>query len=250
MKNYFISPLEQFEITIFQPLNFFGLLDFSFTNTSVYLILSTIVAFIFLYSGVRKATLIPSRWQSVVELIYQFILGMIKQQVGPAGIRYFPFIFLIFIFILFSNLLGLLPFGFTTTGHIIITFTLALSINLGLVFLGFYRHGLLFLKLFVPQEAPAALLPLIVVIEVVSYLLRTFSLSIRLFANMMAGHTLLNILSSFIIAFANTNFWFFAIMPFVLVFAVVCLEFGIAFLQAYVFTILVCIYLNDSINLH
>ena len=246
----FFTPLEQFEIIIIQPLNFFNLFDFSFTNSSFYLILVASLVFVFLKFGVYKISLIPSNFQSVVELIYKFIIDVIKQQTGYKGLKYFPLIFVIFLFILFSNLIGLLPFGFTTTGHIIITFTLALSLNLGLIILGFMKHKFKFLKLFVPSDAPKLLLPLIVVIEVVSYSLRTFSLSIRLFANMMAGHTLLHILSSFIIAFANSSFFFLAILPFVLVFAVVILEFGIAFLQAYVFVVLLCIYFNDSLNLH
>nr|AFZ64043.1 ATP synthase F0 subunit 6 [Phalansterium sp. PJK-2012] len=247
--NNFYTPLEQFEISILRPLTIFGL-DFSFTNSALYLAL-TAATLLFVYSfGIYEATLVPSRWQSVVEMVYKFVLDMIKQQAGNKGLQYFPFLFLIFNFILFSNLLGLLPFGFTTTGHLIITFTLAFSINLGLVFIGFMHHGIKFLKLFVPSDAPVFLLPLIVVIEVVSYCLRTFSLSIRLFANMMAGHTLLHILCSFIVAFLQSSIPFLGLLPFVLVLAVIGLELGIAFLQAYVFTILVCIYLNDSLNLH
>jgi ATP synthase subunit 6 len=247
--NNFYTPLEQFEISVLQPLGILSW-DFSFTNSSLYLLMTAATLLAVYVFGVYKATLIPTYWQSVTEMVYKFILDMIKQQVGNKGLQFFPFLFLIFNFILFSNLLGLLPFGFTTTGHIIITFTLALSINLGLIFIGFMHHGIRFLKLFVPSDAPVFLLPLIVVIEVVSYCLRTFSLSIRLFANMMAGHTLLHILCSFIVAFFQSSLPFLGLLPFVLVLAVIGLELGIAFLQAYVFTILVCIYLNDSINLH
>jgi F-type H+-transporting ATPase subunit a len=246
----FNTPLEQFEIVVLQPINLFGLIDLSFTNTSFYLLLTTVTILFFFIGSLRQATLVPSFWQSIAELFYLFILEMVKGQAGIRAISFFPFAFLLFNFVLFSNLLGLFPFGFTTTGQLVITFTIAFSINLGLLVMGFAYHGVGFLKLFVPNEAPLALIPLIVIIEVVSYALRTFSLSIRLFANMMAGHTLLNILSSFIIAFFKTNLWFLGVLPFALVFAVVGLEFGIAFLQAYVFTILVCIYLNDSLNLH
>jgi len=245
----FFTPLEQFEIALLKPMHFFGI-DLSFTNSSFYLLVALCTISAFYALGLYKANLIPNGWQSVGELIYKFVLDMIKSQVGAQGIKYFPFIFTIFNFVFFSNLLGLLPFGFTTTGHVIITFTLALSINIGLVIVGFMHHGIKFLKLFIPSEAPMALLPLIVVIEVVSYLLRTFSLSIRLFANMMAGHTLLFILSSFVLAFLASSFKIFAVLPLILIIAVVGLELAIAFLQAYVFTILTCIYLNDSINLH
>jgi F-type H+-transporting ATPase subunit a len=242
------TPLEQFEVKVLQPLSFFGLFDISFTNLSYYLLLaSTAIAF-FMLAGLYKAKLVPSRWQSAVELFYGFILGMVKQQAGREGFFLFPLFFFTFLFIFFSNLFGLFPFGFTPTGHIIITFVLAFSFNLGFLFIGFMKNGVSFLKLFVPSGSPAALLPLIVVIEVVSYLIRTFSLSLRLFANMMAGHTLLHILSSFVIAFIEANMVLFAIFPYLLVFFVGILEFGIAFLQAYVFVILLCIYLNDALH--
>lgn len=244
----FYTPLEQFEIVLLQPIHFFWI-DISFTNSTVYLFLTAVVISIFYGFGLYKAKFYPLPWQSANELVYKFVLGLVKEQVGPRGIQYFPFIFLIFNFVLFSNLLGLLPFGFTTTGHVIITFTIALSICLGILIIGFTMHGFKFLTLFVP-DAPKSLLPLIVVIEVVSYLMRPFSLGIRLFVNMMAGHTLLYILSSFVLAFINAGFKLVAIFPFVLILAVFCLELAIAFIQAYVFTILVCIYLNDSLNLH
>jgi ATP synthase subunit 6 len=244
------TPLEQFEIVVLQPINFFNVLDLSFSNVSVALLLVFFTICFFFFVGLKNTKFIPSYWQSIIESLYIFLLDMIKGQAGKKAIPYFPIIFTLFFFILFSNLLGLLPLGFTVTAQLINTFTIAFSINLALIILGFARHGFGFLSLFVPKEAPAALLPLIVVIEVVSYALRTFSLAIRLFANMMAGHTLLNILSSFVIAFLKTNLWFLFVFPFVLVLAVICLEIGIAFLQAYVFTILVCIYANDSLNLH
>lgn len=232
------------------PLQFSTYLDFTFTNSSLYLLVTTLLIFFVLGGGLNKATLVPSPWQSVVEFFYEFILGIAKQQAGPKGIKYFPLAFLLFVFILFSNLIGLLPLAFTTTAQVIVTLTLALSLNIGLIILGFFNHGLKFLSLFVPVGVPKVLMPLIIVIEVVSYLLRTFSLSIRLFANMMAGHTLLHILSSFSLGFAKTNFFVLSLLPFILVCAVIVLELGIAFLQAYVFVVLFCIYLNDSLNLH
>lgn len=244
----FFTPLEQFEILVFKPINFLGLIDISITNSTIYLLLSCILVFLFLKIGIHQSFLIPTPYQSSIELIYKFVLSIIKQQAGSSIVEFFPFFFTIFMFVLFSNLIGLLPFGFTTTGHIAVTFTLAFSINVGLFILGFVRHGLSFLKLFLPSGAPTALIPLIVVIEIVSYVLRSFSLSIRLFANMMAGHTLLFILSGFALPLINASTFFVALLPLVLVFAVVCLEFFIAFLQAYVFIVLLAIYFNDSLN--
>jgi len=173
---------------------------------------------------------------------------MIKEQTHNSALSYFPLFLVVFVFILFSNLIGLVPFSFTTTAQFAITFALALSFNLGFIFLGFYKHGYKFLKLFVPSDAPMLLVPLIVVIEVVSYLIRTFSLSIRLFANMMAGHTLLHILTTFSLKMMKGGVLgvLFSLLPFVLVLAVFVLEFGIALIQAYVFVILLCIYINDS----
>jgi ATP synthase subunit 6 len=247
--NVIYSPLEQFEIVVLKPLSFFSLFDISITNSTLYMLFTALCILSFLVFGVYNATIVPSTyWQSLVESTYEFIYDMLKQQTGSQGQQYFPIIFLTFLFILFSNLLGLMPFGFTTTGHIIVTFTLALSFNLGLLYTGFALHGLKFLKLFVPSNVPIAIIPLITVIEIVSYSIRTFSLSLRLFANMMAGHTLLNILSSFVIAMYNAGYAIVGIVPFILVLAITVLEFGIAFLQAYVFVILLCIYLNDALH--
>jgi len=245
------SPLEQFEINVLQPFRFFGF-DFSLTNSAVYSLLIFMSLYFLFYLGVSKPFLIPGRWQQVAESFYTFILDMVKQQAGPKAYRFFPLLFTTFMVILAANLLGLTPFGFTVTGHIIITFMLALSFNLGFLFLGLFLHKFKFFKFFVPSGVPKVLLPLIVVIEIVSYLIRTFSLSLRLFANMMAGHTLLQILSSFVMAFGKMSglIVLAAVVPFILVAAVTVLEVGIAFLQAYVFTILLCIYLNDALNLH
>jgi len=246
----FFTPLEQFEINPIQPLNIFGIFDATYTNSSHTILITTLVAFLFLSFGIYKIKLIPSYWQSVVEMLYLFIVDIVKQQAGVKAIKYFPIIFTTFMFILFSNLVGLVPENFTSTSHIIITFTLSLSFNLGFLMLGFITHGLSYLWFFVPSGAPKALLPLIVVIEVVSYCLRPFSLAIRLFANMMAGHTLLYILSSFVIALGQTKYFLLGLLPFILVAAVVFLEIGIAFLQAYVFAILLTIYLNDALNIN
>lgn len=246
-----ISPLEQFEILVLKGISL-GKLDISLTNSGLYIVLILLTILLLSYISLSRTFLVPGRWQTVAESFYTFVLDMVKNQAGKKAYPFFPLFITTFFVILFSNLLGLTPFGFTVTGHIIITFTLALAFNLGFIFLGISLHKFKFLTLFVPKGVPTVLLPLIVVIEVVSYFIRTFSLSLRLFANMMAGHTLLQILASFVVAFLAVPglIGFLAIIPFSLVFAVTVLEVGIAFLQAYVFTILLCIYANDSLNLH
>jgi F-type H+-transporting ATPase subunit a len=241
------SPLEQFELLILRPASFFGF-DYSLTNASLYLFLAFFTFnFIFIF-GLSKPKIIPTRIQYICETLFIFVIDIIKQQVGNKGLKYLPILFTIFILILFSNLVGLLPFAFTPTSHLILTLAIAFSCNLGLILIGFYENGIKFLLVFVPKGGPLWLMPLIIIIEFFSYLLRTLSLSIRLFANMMAGHTLLHILSSFIVAFINNGFLAISLFPFILVVAVLVLELGIAFLQAYVFLILLCIYLNDSFN--
>ena len=246
----FFTPLEQFEIDPVLPLSFFNLFDLSYTNSSHAVFITVLVSFLFLKLGIENAKIIPSYWQSVVELFYLFIVDIVKQQAGNKAVKYFPLIFTTFMFILFSNLIGLVPENFTSTSHIIVTFTLSLSFNIGFLLIGFITYGIHYLWFFVPSGAPKGLLPLIVVIEVVSYCLRPFSLAIRLFANMMAGHTLLYILSSFVIALGQTKYFVLGLLPFILVAAVIYLEIGIAFLQAYVFAILLTIYLNDALNIN
>jgi ATP synthase subunit 6 len=241
------SPLEQFSVIVQFPLSipFFGV-DITISNAVIYQVLILSVFNFFLYFTTKKNSFVPSRWQSVIELLYTFVGSLVRQQTGVNGVEYVPLFFTTFMFILISNLIGLMPFGFTMTSHILLTFTLALAFNIGFLILGFQKQGISFLKLFVPKGVPFLFKPLIIVIEVVSYLIRTFSLSLRLFANMMAGHTLLHILASFCFV-GGTIFSF---VPWLLVFAVVLLEFAIAFIQAYVFVILLTIYLNDSINGH
>lgn len=189
------SPLEQFELLVLLPLQSKRFLDISFTNATLFLCLAVILILIFFFFGLYRPRLIPHPFQLAVEGLFMFITNIVKQQAGNRGLRYLPLFFAIFLIILFSNLIGLLPFAFTPTSHLAFTLTLALSCNIALVIIGFKEHRLQFLQLFVPKGGPAWLIPLIVVIEVFSYLLRTLSLSVRLFANMMAGHTLLHILS-------------------------------------------------------
>jgi ATP synthase subunit 6 len=242
-----VTPLSQFEIVVLQPLSIVTL-DLSLSNFTVYLVFNSFFLLAFVLVPLLKPRFIPSVWQGLVESVYQFLLSIFQSQVqGNRGWAYFPAVFTVFLFILFSNVVGLLPFGFTLTSHFILTLFLALSFNLSFLYLGLFRGPVRFLGLFVPSGVSPALLPLVTVIEVVSYFLRTLSLSIRLFANMMAGHTLLFILSSFVLT-ALASSALVAMIPLLLVLGVIVLEFGIAFLQSYVFVVLLCIYLNDSYN--
>lgn len=241
------SPLETFEVLLYYPVTI--LFDLSVTNSTFYLLFAFSSLVVLFYLTSYRPFSVPNAYQVVSESVYKFILGMIKEQTHGSALSYFPVFLLTFLFILLSNLIGLVPFSFTTTAQFAVAFALALSYNLGFILLGFYNHNYKFLKLFVPSDAPVFLVPLIVVIEVVSYLIRTFSLSIRLFANMMAGHTLLHILTTFSIKMAKAGSGvalLFSVLPFVLVLSVFVLEFGIALIQAYVFVILLCIYINDS----
>ena len=239
------SPLEQFEIKRLIPIDIGGL-DLSFTNSALFMLIAVALATLFLTYSMRTRALVPGRLQSVAEISYEFIANMIRENVGTEGRRYFPFIFTLFMFILFGNLLGMMPYSFTYTSHIIVTFALAAVVFVGVTVIGFVRHGAKFLKLFVPDGVPVFLLPLLVVIEILSYLTRPISLSVRLFANMMAGHTMLKVFGGFVVALGVLAGW----APLAFVVALTGLEIGIAFLQAYVFTILTCIYLNDAIHLH
>jgi len=239
------SPLEQFEIKRLYEIHIGGI-DVSITNSAVFMLVAIALVTAFLTLGMRQHALIPGRWQSMVELSYEFIAKMVRDNVGSDGMRYFPFVFTLFMFILFCNLIGMVPFAFTVTSHIIVTFVMAAVVFLGVTVIGFIRHGTHFLKLFVPSGVPIFLLPLLVVIELLSYLTRPISLSVRLFANMMAGHTMLKVFGGFVVALGVLAGW----APLAFVVALTGLEIGIAILQAYVFAILTCIYLNDAINLH
>tara|TARA_B100000446_G_C10387477_1_gene282568 strand:- start:74 stop:703 length:630 start_codon:yes stop_codon:yes gene_type:complete len=209
------------------------------------MILTVLVVSIFLILSIKNKKVIPNRFQIISELLYEFIANMINDNIGHKGKKFFPFIFTLFTFILFGNLLGMLPYSFTFTSHIIVTFVLAMFIFLFITLIGIFMHGFKFFSLFVPKGAPMLMLPLMIPIEIISYLSRPISLSVRLFANMMAGHTMLKIFAGFIVPLG-----IFGIAPLMVDVALTALEVLIAFLQAYVFTILTCIYLNESINLH
>ncbi|MBX7145759.1 MAG: F0F1 ATP synthase subunit A [Alphaproteobacteria bacterium] len=239
------SPMAQFEIHKIVDMKI-GNFDVSFTNSSLWMVIAVVTILIFLLIGTRKRQLIPGRWQSMVELSYEFIASMIRENIGTEGLRYFPFIFTLFMFILFCNLLGMIPFSFTVTSHIIVTFSLAMAIFMGVTLIGIIRHGFSFLGFFVPKGVPFVLLILLVPIEILSYFTRPISLSLRLFANMMAGHMMLKVFGGFVVMLGI--FWGWA--PLLFIVGLTTLEVGIAILQAYVFTILTCIYLNDAIHLH
>lgn len=246
----FYSPFEQFELNVFYPI--FGKntnFDISITNTTITLIFAVSLIALLLVFSIYNAKVLPSRWQSIVELIYKFVQTLIKEQTGARGQPYFPLIFTVFLFILFLNLIGLMPYGFTVTAQVAVTGTLALSFFIGLTIIGFKEQGISFLKLFVPSGIPMWLLPLLIVIEIMSYSLRPLSLAIRLFANMLAGHVLLHIIAGAALVALSKNILL-AVAPWLFITAFMVLEIGIAFLQAYVFSILLCIYLHDSIYGH
>lgn len=249
--NIMYSPLEQFEIVKIIPIRF-GNLDLSFTNSSFFSILIVLLITLLILLSTTNKTIIPNNWQSISESLYEFTYGLIQENIGKEGQKYFPFIFTLFCFILFANLLGMVPYSFTITSHIIVTFGLSLSIFIAVTIIGFVKHKLHFLSILLPNGTPLALTFLLVPIELISYIAKAFSLAIRLFANMMSGHSLLKILAGFSWSMLSIGgiFYLLSIVPLIVVFAVTGLEIGIAILQAYVFTILTCLYLNDSIHLH
>lgn len=242
------GPLEQFEIKPIVPIQV-GDIDISFTNSALMMVVAIVVATLFLTLSVRRRDLVPGRLQNLAELSYEFIANMLRENVGTEGRRYFPFIFTLFLFVLFGNLLGMIPGAFTFTSHIAVTFALALFIFLAITLIGFARHGTHFLRLFFPEGAPLAAAPILIPIEVISYLSRPVSLSVRLFANMTVGHIILKIFAGFVVTL-GAYFVLPGVVPLVFLIALIALEFFVAALQAYIFTVLSCIYLNDAINLH
>ena len=238
------DPIHQFEIKELIPLEIFET-NISYTNSSLFMSLAIIFITLLLLLSIKNKSLIPSRFQSISEIFYEFIANMVSDNIGYKGRKFFPLIFTLFTFLLFGNMLGMLPYSFTFTSHIIVTFVLAMFVFLLVTLLGIFIHGFKFFGLFVPKGVPMIMLPLMIPIEIISYLSRPISLSVRLFANMMAGHTMLKIFAGFIVPLG-----IFGIAPLMVDVALTALEVLIAFLQAYVFTILTCLYLNESINLH
>lgn len=238
------GPLDQFTIKPLVSIDIGGA-DLSFTNSSLAMLITVASISLFLVVGMSRGRLVPGRWQSMAELSYEFVAGLLKETVGNEGRRYFPWIFTLFMFILFGNLLGMIPSAFTFTSHIIVTFAMALAVFTFVTLLAVVKHGFRFFSFFVPPGAPKAMWPLLIPIEVISYLSRPVSLSVRLFANMLAGHTLLKVFAGFVVALG-----FAGVVPLLFIVALTGLEILIAFLQAYVFTILTCLYINDALHLH
>ena len=236
-----IDPIHQFVINRIIPLDIGGI-DISFTNSALWAVIATVCASLLFILAPRN--LIPTRLQSVAESIYEVVDNMTHEVLHENARTYFPFVLTLFVFILFANVLGLIPYSFTVTSHIVITLALALVVFIGATIIGFIRNGLGYLKLFVPSGVPVLLLPLVVVIEIVSYFIRPMSLSIRLFANMMAGHMMLKVMAGFVVMLGVTAGW----LPLAAMVGLMGLELLVAALQAYVFALLTCMYLSDAMH--
>ena len=236
------SPLDQFSIHRIFDVKI-GEIDVSFTNSSLMMVIILVLLNIFLILATRKKSLVPDKLQSLAEMSYEMIFNTTRDNLGSNGAKFFPFVYSLFMFILLCNLLGLIPYSFTVTSHIIVTFAIAFGIFLFATVLGFILNGHKFLRLFLPKGVPIYLAPLLVPIEIVSYISRPISLAVRLAANMMAGHTMIKVFAGFVVALGV-----FGIAPFVFIVLLYVLETVIAFLQAYVFAVLTCLYLNDSFN--
>jgi F-type H+-transporting ATPase subunit a len=244
------DPIHQFQIVNLFPVAKIGHHDIAFTNSAAFMVLAAGGITAFLLAATAKRSVVPGRLQSLAELSYEFVANTIHSTAGKAGMKFFPFVFSLFMFILVANLVGLIPYTFTVTSHIIITAALALSVFITVLAYGFWKNGLHFFNLFVPKGIPIYILPLIVFIEVLSFLSRPISHSVRLFANMLAGHITLKVFASFITLLGGLGIFggIAAVLPLSLVIALTALELLVAFLQAYVFAILTCIYLNDAIH--
>jgi F-type H+-transporting ATPase subunit a len=245
------DPIHQFRIVELFPDVHIGNTEIAFTNSALFMFAAVAVITAFLVIGTAKKSLVPSRLQSAAEISYEFVASSVRSTAGSEGMRFFPFVFTIFMFVLTLNFFGLIPFAFTVTSHIIITAALAITVFLTVLLYGLYRHGLHFFNLFVPKGVPIYILPLIVFIEVLSFVSRPISHSVRLFANMLAGHITLQVFAGFIILMGSAMGalgWAGGILPFGMIVILMALETLVAFLQAYVFAILTCIYLNDAIH--
>lgn len=247
------SPLDQFTVIKWADIEVAGY-DISFTNSSAAMVASVVLVALFVTLGMRKNALVPGRWQSSVEMCYEFVAKMLGDTAGSDGRKYFPFIFSLFMFVLFANLIGMLPWlhPFTFTSHIAVTFAMAAFVFVGVTLIGFITHGFKFLGFFVPHGAPWYLLLILVPIEIISYLSRPISLSVRLFANMVAGHTMLKVFGGFVVSLSALGAAGVvgAFFPLAFIVALTGLELLVACLQAYVFAMLTCLYLNDALHMH
>lgn len=243
-----VDPIHQFQITKLFTIGHIGGQEIAFTNSSAYMFLTVAVVSLLMIGTGRQ--LVPGRMQSVAEISYEFVASMLRSSAGSEGMRFFPLVFSLFMFIAVSNLIGIIPYTFTVSSHLIVTVALALLVFFIMLFYGLYRNGLKFFKLFVPSGVPVFVMPIVVPIEVISFLLKPISHSVRLFANMLAGHIALKVFASFIAMLGAIGVvgWFGAVLPLGLTIALTALELLVAFLQAYVFAILTCIYLNDAIH--
>jgi F-type H+-transporting ATPase subunit a len=245
-----IDPIHQFRIQDWAPIFTIHGHQIALTNSAVFMLIIIVLVSALLIGGTAPRAMVPGRLQSVAEMSYEFVANMLKSSAGNEGMKFFPFVFTLFMFVLFANMIGLIPYSFTVTSQLIITACLALLVFVIVVGYGFWKNGLRFLNLFVPKGVPIYILPAIVVIEILSFMSRPISHSVRLFANMLAGHITLQVFAGFIIMLAGFGIagWFGAVIPLALVIMLTALEFLVAFLQAYVFAILTCIYLNDAIH--
>lgn len=244
------DPIHQFEIKNIVSLGHIGGQEIAFTNSALYMLIAVGVITLLMLGTTASRALVPGRLQSIAELSYEFVADTLRSSAGNEGMKFFPLVFTLFMFILTVNMIGLIPGTFTVTSHIIVTAVLALLVFFTVIFYGIYKNGFKFLKLFVPSGIPIYILPLIVFIEVLSFLSRPISHSVRLFANMLAGHITLKVFASFVTMLGGMGFlgWLGATLPLGLTVGLTALEFLVAFLQAYVFTILTCIYLNDALH--
>jgi F-type H+-transporting ATPase subunit a len=246
-----MDPIHQFKIINLFSLGEIGGAQIAFTNSAAYMLIAVALLTAFLVGGTASGKLVPTRLQSTAELTYEFVANMLRSTAGSEGMRFFPFVFTIFMFVLTLNMFGLIPFGFAVTSHIIITAALAITVFLTVLIYGLFRHGFRFFNLFVPKGVPIYILPMIIAIEILSFISRPISHSVRLFANMLAGHIALKVFAGFIILLGGALGaigWAGGVLPFAMIVALTALEALVAFLQAYVFAVLTCIYLNDAIH--
>jgi F-type H+-transporting ATPase subunit a len=243
------DPISQFQISRLVPIEI-GNLDFSFTNSSLFMVATVAAAGGFLFLTTANRGLVPGRMQSISEMSYEFIANMLREGAGTQGMRFFPLVFSLFMFVLVANLMGMVPYFFTVTSHIIVTFALATLVIGTVIVYGFMKHGIGFLKLFVPHGVPPLIVPLVSAIEVISFLSRPISLSVRLFANMLAGHITLKVFAGFVTSMSALGALGVvgSILPLLMTIALTGLEFLVSFLQAYVFAVLTCMYLNDALH--
>ncbi len=244
------DPIHQFQIVDYFSLGKIGSVNLAFTNSALYMGIAVAITAALMLGGTSGRALVPGRMQSIAELAYEFVADTIRNTIGEGGMRFFPLVFSIFMFILISNVVGLIPYNFTVASHLIVTVALALLVFFTVLIYGFWKNGLRFLNLFVPKGIPVYILPAIVLIEVFSFFVRPVSHSVRLFANMLAGHITLKVFAGFVTMLGGFGFlgWLGATLPLVMTVALTALELLVAILQAYVFTILTCIYLNDAVH--